>query len=700
MESCTQILQKFASVAEHPEQCYDFDIQGNLDRFIKTNRNRSNLSEAAFLIYDAARIYGRKVDYLEQILLDFNQRSAAVIAQAIADKEKEDKEENAKDKKNAEKREREKERALKRAKRMVKVTTKIEFKPKPITIGTPLQISLNIHEQRSELECEEEFDQLRMKNVFPRINVIQNNLQKNNTFYDNLGIIETDCDNPDALRDFRIFMDTIDEPIYMRPKNANEPDDGSAEQCLRSQERVKQKYANIYLPADYIKETYGIILKDNSDYLNMLKYNEEVERLNLRNLTIEQLTKLKVGTYLNNILHGYKNDGKIPEHDSGIDDMDHDITIDKNQSQDSTNLFDDTEDILMTDLSGQNTSLEDNSTNVTANQSMETTDTIDQTAQSLNTTDSTLNTEAETTGDASKLNESAEIGSSSRQSLDDGIGGSLCNTPTRLDTFEGFDTADLHNGIDLPNDEQTPTAKEQEVPLVANIFQLPEKLLRRNKLFQLTDEFELWLAARKRKHGLKPDPPNVGKLLKLSSGVIVRSDPDSDDEEFLGFDENNFCRTAPSIIVIEGANPAAVTQRTCSSDSGISPEKITNINEDGNLSQTAINETQVNDSGIVDTSDSTLNTTNENTDQSIQETDLSNINANSTKIINESASIITGFDSGFAELESTIESQHDILADMGINDIDDGIEEPEVQRCTLSPIPNELEQAAAAAAGK
>lgn len=341
----------------------------------------------------------------------------------------------------------------------------------------------------------------------------------------------------------------------------------------------------------------------------------------------------------------------------------------------------------MTDLSDQNTSLEDNSLNVTANQSMETTDNVDinQTTESLNTTDSALNTEAETTGDASKINESAEIGNSSRQSLDDGIGGSLCNSPTRSDAFEGFDTADLPN--EIPNDEQTPIVKEQEIPLVANIFQLPEKLLRRNKLFQLTDEFELWLAARKRKHGLKPDPPNAGKLLKLSNGVLVRSDPDSDGEEFLGFDENNFCRTAPSTIVVEEPNPAQVTQRTCSSDSGISPEKTTNINEDGSLSQITLNETQANDSGIADAVNSTLNITNENTDQSIQVTDLLNVNANSTKIINESASIITGFDSGFAELDSTIESQHDILADMGINDADDGIEEPEVIICTLSPIP-------------
>lgn len=298
----SQIVQKFASVAEHPEQCYDFDIQGNLETFFHCGRNDINFSEAAFLIFDAARIYGRKVDYLEQILLDFNQRSATNISKAMAENGQDAESGGKKDKKaeeQREKREREKDRALKRAKRMVKVTSKVEFKPKPFEMVSSEQISLNLHEERSELECEEEFDQLRMKNVFPRINVLQSNLQNNNTFYDNLGIEENDCENLDSLRDFRIFMDTIDEPIFTRPMTGSQVDPKYEQEYKRSMERANQKHSNIYLPADYIKENYGITLKDNSDYLNMLKYNEEVERLNLRKLTIEQLSKLKVGTSAN-----------------------------------------------------------------------------------------------------------------------------------------------------------------------------------------------------------------------------------------------------------------------------------------------------------------------------------------------------------------------------------------------------------------
>lgn len=720
-----KIVQKFASVAEHPEQCYDFDLQGNLDTFFYCERNDINFSEAAFLIFDAARIYGRKVDYFEQVLLDFNQRSATNVSKALAEREHDTENEDGsggggskKDKKveeQREKREREKERALKRAKRMLKVTSRVEFKPKPFEMVSSDQISLNLHEQRSELECEEEFDQLRMKNVFPRINVLQSNLQNNNTFYDNLGIEESDCDNLDSLRDFRIFMDTIDEPIFTRPMTGNQVDPKYEQEYKRSMERANQKHSNIYLPADYIKENYGITLKDNSDYLNMLKYNEEVERLNLRKLTIEQLSKLKVGTYLNNILHGNKQDGKIAEHDSGIDidDMDRDCEPSVPDFDcDNTNGFDelrDEQDVHMTDLSTADTSKEDvdmldisaipsdeiieQSHNITTEPSTAEQSLNSTAEQSLNTTnDSLLETSVDAGNSSLEVSKELQGRSSSRQSLDDGIGISECNSPTRLedlDSFEGFQTTDLVDCIEIdhlngilnaagePIDTAILKAKVPE--LDTNIFQLPENLLRRNKIFILTDDFELWMAARKRKYGVQKEPPNCGKLLKLSNGVLIRCDPDSDTEEFLGFDENNTMRTAPGTVVLE-QSPCVIANRTYSSDSGISPEKALNTGDECN--QSSINPSgtgEINDSGVAElngtpseatnnsanenfiiSTQETLNGTIENAEQSVQETDMSlsdaNVNANSTKLFNETASIVTGFDSGFSELESQLES--------------------------------------------
>lgn len=757
MEGRSSIAKVFAVTADHPEKCYDFDIQGNLDKYVQC-KEQINFSEAAFMVYNAAQIYGRKVDYLQQVLLEFNERSAATIAKAIAERQKELEEADdaeaaaaaKKDKKKVDsekQREKEREKALKRAKRMQKVTNKIQFKPKPFTIGTPLQISLNIHEKRTELECEEDFDQLRMKNVFPRINVLQSNLQNNNTFYDNLGIVDKHCDNLDSLRDFRIFMDTIDEPIYTRPSATNQNDTLYEDDYNRSQKRANQKHSNIYLSADYIKENYGIEIKDNSDYLNMLKYSEEIERLNLRKLTIEQLSKLKVGTYLNNILHGNKQDEKIPEHDSGIDDMDAEIEPDNSICDNGVEPMD-TSDIQMTDCSMNdtanhttdnctpetslnsteelNTTAGDQSTAVdgqldsTAEQSTSTANetTMDVTSEQLDTTNEQLNTSVDTEHDSlidpsnsvantslesSKLDESIEA--DRRRSLDDGLGGSVCNSPTTsddLNAFEGFNSTELFNNIlnelnasavgEAANgnvdDPALAVVPAKVVQLESNIFQIPEKLLRRNRLFQLTEEFEVWMQARKRKpERPKPDPPRCGKLLKLSNGDMVRADPDSDCEEFCGFEGlEGAYRTAPVTIIEENVPaPAAIKERTCSSDSGLS-EKVGGVQENGEVQTTQNGDAvplQPNDSGFADdscigTNDShvenepgtsnELETTAVSTDgkvdespnntveinESMQATDISgvNIDANSTQICNDTKSVITAMDSCFDEVDS------------------------------------------------
>lgn len=708
MDNRLQIVQKFANAAEHPEQCYDFDIQTNLDTYFRFKHCEINFSEAAFLIYDASRVYGRKVDYLEQILLDFNQRSAANVSKALAEvramAESADKNLAKNNKKidEQEKRLREKERALKRAKRMLKATTKIEFKPKPFEIVTLDHISLSLHEQRSEFEIEEEFDRLRMKNVFPRINVLQSNLQSNNTFYDNLGIDESDIENLDSLRDFRIFMDTVDEPIFTRPMTDKEVDPRYEQELKRSIERANQKHSNIYLPADYIKETYGITLKDNSDYLNMLKYNKEYERLNLRKMTIEQLSKLKIGTYLNNILHGKEQDGHIPEHDSGIEidyiDPDFETQMSKipdismkSVTNDESRTVQNDSDAPMTDVSMADATIEEDMLNLTAILPLDETINVTETTMESEQHNLTENTETTTnTTNDSLLETSKDEANSSVetqndgdrtlgecQSLDDGICISECASPSQLsEQFEGFLSRDVTDASGLQDlngaligaaSIQTPKLPKLE----ANIFALPEKVLRRQKIFALTSEFELWMSARKRKFGTKPDPPNCGKLLKLSNGVLIRSDPDSDVEEFLGFDENHAIYTAPSTVVEEKAISQTIADRTCSLDSGISPERVVLGNSSDKIQiQTLQNGPEVNDSGVAELDGTapdinvscTLNTTNEIVENSIQITDasISLANANSTGLFNETASIVTGFDSGFAELDSQFESFADL----------------------------------------
>lgn len=797
MENSTQLLQTFAHVAEHPEQCHDFDIQGNLDKFMQCGQDRCNFSEAGFIIFDAARIYGRKVDFVEQILLDFNQRSASKIAKANAELEaaRENDKENvnekalAKEQKEAEKREREKERALKRAKRMVKVTSKIEFKPKPFQTTTLGQISLNLDKEHTHLESQEIYDHIRMRNVYPNIKVIQSNLQGVNKFHEYIRDPDLDGDNPDAIRDFRWFMDTIEEPFYLRPKQIiTDPEDKSAEFCLKTQKRVQECYIKVYVPAEYLQKTYGIVLDNNCDYENLMKYTAELKRLRVREMTFEQAGKLKFGRYLHNILNGIEQDCPKPktpttemsassypseENVGGInsndisDTINNDSTISANTTGNASDMVPEsaTNDSNMStadmQLTAHDSSIENSNVNsismdsdtlheislntsderaaeTSLDKSTETTGTIES-DQSLNPTDSLLESIQETTIVTESSQIVDEFGSNApeqtfdvdindgampievclsddnaknntpkpRHSLDDGLGGSVCGSQSDMESlsdmgsFHGFDSLNVPSIVQI----------QELVPLDTNIFQLPENLLRRRKIFQLTEEYQLAMAARKRKHGLRPDAPVAGKLIKLSSGVVVRMDAESDAEEFLGFDENNDFCMAPALVVTatNKETAATITQRTCSSDSGISPEKpfddSANTSEhipndgDHNMEDCTIismAEANANSTKIMDESMSVLSahdsaftkiaTTFEST--ASETTDCS-------KNLDASISVLTGHDSGFSELSSTLETNTaDITSELNV-DVTQGPEQnaaaPEVHICNLSPIPHDLD---------
>lgn len=681
MESRSQIVQKFINVGAHTEQCFDFEIKKWLEHYEKCNHEPINFSEAAFLIISAAKIYGRKVDYLEQILYDFNRRSAANVAAAAAvaadnpDELNNSKEHDGNKRKNKEK---ETEKAQKRTKRLLKLTNKIEFKPKPFTIAEPSQISLNMHEQRNDMD-DDELDQLRLKNVFPRINILQSNLQNNNSFYDNLGIVERNGDNLDSLRDFRIFMDTIDEPMEVSTQFCTDNRLANTSGTTKSTSlknaptsRGNQKHFNAYLSADYIKENYGVEIEDNSDYLNMVKYGEEIERLNLRKLTIEQLSQLKVGTYLNNILHGNKQDCKISEHDSGIDMGEPDSINDSSSGINDTSMQMDT------------TTLCDclNTTTVSGTDSG-----LDTTlSQSINDTTLDPSSDPSVTLEVTEFSESTteQVAGKRRQSLDDGLGSSLIHSPVQMADLDSYERSMLSPVVEVHDifypmnkyvtisdnftiDLNGPMkdmfdineAKSKVPALDVNIFQLPEQLLRRSKQFKLTPDFDIWLAARKRKATTQDNPRPLGKLLKLSSGAMVRADADSDDEEFLGFSETNQIITRkPS----DGAltNPANIENRSPSSDSGIISEKILKPIEMDVINGIETNITELNgqDSGIgCELNDSSI------VDQSVIIMDASgtNINANSTQIYNESHIGVTEMDSGFSDFDSVMQTTNDTL---------------------------------------
>lgn len=667
MESRSEIVQKLLYVAEHKEQCFDFQTQVWLEKYEKCKHERINFSEAAFLIISAAKIYGHKVDYLEQMLLEFNRRSAADFkatakdaknAGAGDDAAANGKSDEARSKEKAA--EKEKEKLQKRQKRLLKLTNKIEFNPKQFTIAAQSQISLNIHEQRTDMD-EDEYEQLRMKNVFPRINILQSNLQNNSSFYDNLGIIEKNCDNLDSLRDYRIFMDTIDEPMDLGMLNGDASNGNPNNNVLKN--RGHEKHFNAYLSAEHIKEKYGVEMPDNSDYLNMLKYGEEIERLNLRKLTIEQLGQLKVGTYLNNILHGNKQDCAIPEADSGMGESLCDSAIEQSTAAESS--LNST--AKSTDQSIGEPTIDQSIGEPTVGQSMsEPSTSLDCSAiTDMPELMDTTHTDESTTLEVSQLNESIdERFGEHRHSLDDGLGSSLINSPVQIADLDAFERNMLNPVVEVQdifypmnkfmempndftvdlkdpmNDMLDPKEAKIVVPVMEfNIFQIPEKLLRKPKLFQLTEDFDLWIAARKRKAGCADDMGPKGKMFKLSTGAMVRADPDSDDEELLGFDADMVMRLQKYQAIVP--SPAPIQNRSFSSDSGILDKSGMTVEGEAQLNPDGQNEQSMDmgDGTVVGTEQTALDISGEHQ------------TGNSTEICNDQ------FDSGFGELLNLTENE-------------------------------------------
>uniref|UniRef100_A0A182NKT3 Condensin-2 complex subunit H2 C-terminal domain-containing protein n=1 Tax=Anopheles dirus TaxID=7168 RepID=A0A182NKT3_9DIPT len=67
-----EIANLLMQVADKKERCYDFDLQQHLTLYSVSRLRNINFPEAAMLIACAAQIYGRKVDYLSDIIMHMN----------------------------------------------------------------------------------------------------------------------------------------------------------------------------------------------------------------------------------------------------------------------------------------------------------------------------------------------------------------------------------------------------------------------------------------------------------------------------------------------------------------------------------------------------------------------------------------------------------------------------------------------------
>lgn len=260
----------------------------------------------------------------------------------------------------------------------------------------------------------------------------------------------------------------------------------------------------------------------------------------------------------------------------------------------------------------------------------------------------------ESSMEISKLNETEDF----RNSLDDGIGGSLANSPVQMAELDQFErnmlnpVVEVHDifypmnkYLQMPNDltiDLNGPLKEMLsidrnsmcpslLPLESNVFQIPEKLLRRSKIFKLTDDFDLWIAARKRKSNTYDIGQPMNKLMKLSAYALhVQKEnqiEECDDEVLIGFNPDF------SIVMAKKTDvPASILERTFSADSGIIDK--TNVpstmeseipNDSAYVSDlNDTNNTMVNDTVV----DQTLNVSGEN------------INSNSTQIGEKSQTLL------------------------------------------------------------
>ncbi|XP_059617637.1 uncharacterized protein LOC132262385 [Phlebotomus argentipes] len=78
--SASEIAQQFIETAQKVDKCFGFEVTKWLERYQEL-RKQPNFPEAAMLIISAAQIYGRKVDYLEEMVYNIVRESVSQNAE-------------------------------------------------------------------------------------------------------------------------------------------------------------------------------------------------------------------------------------------------------------------------------------------------------------------------------------------------------------------------------------------------------------------------------------------------------------------------------------------------------------------------------------------------------------------------------------------------------------------------------------------
>lgn len=419
--------------------------------------------------------------------------------------------------------------------------------------------------------------------AYKRINLIQNRQNSNNSTFGRVPVVkEDDTDSRIHYSAFLNCIDLSDNAIMQRMVyDCNRLRTDEDEQCSTPLTQYDRKSFHLFMSANYLKQTYDLEVRSDSDYRNMLRYQQELK--NVLPLDLDEMMRYPNGRRLDAILKGNDNtddsfecdetqemntgvasfDETLPEGesirlpsmcnnstlnttpnfetDSGIESTvpssmisigDSDQSMCNNATLNTTPNFE-TDSGIESTIPSSTVSIGDSDQSMFNNSTLNTTSNFE-TDSGINSTvlsstihndnsDQVLDQELQRIAANSA---STQLISSRNPSIDEGLG-SFCSMSVRSDPMYSpvVELFDILGGI---GDSMSVEAKrsitiklddrqmnnifgirdeylqvvqqfnlpsklfERDTPLTVNVLRLPEAKLRRRKLFELTEEFNIW----------------------------------------------------------------------------------------------------------------------------------------------------------------------------------------------------------------
>ncbi|XP_058119287.1 uncharacterized protein LOC131284079 [Anopheles ziemanni] len=542
-------------VTEKKDRCIDFDLQYWLTKYVST-RTEANFPVAGMLINCAAHIYGRKVDYLSDIVIHMNDNQKSREEKQVSEENGENSEEPAQNTSTVRKRTgRFNPESLSDCfsdleftcndKKLLKIDDLIN-PPVPVEVDRRTKVEQmmdlcrELRANPTRQRRQELLNRLRDDaNIAPMLS--SNGVARRNqildlesgetigTRYDyqtHLNYIDGRTGSLRAEHDLKRFFQRCDVIDFL-----SEQSDLERERCTRlgmaapvDLLSAKARELKIFMPPEYLKDHYRINVNDTSDFDNAL-------------------IQARVTNYSSDPILALMNAEEREKRYKQIEqEEEHDTSVTVNETNNDSGYGNDsaiTEDPSFKEVLSSSLLNETQHNNTSASQHDTENSTI-QTSTEENPLESELlaleaNTSSQANGEGEK-----PTGTASRLSVDEGIGVDH-ESPTRSPsaTLEMGNKVLFTSGNIIPRQMYKPPNEK----LLLNLFGLPEKTIKKSSIFALPVEYRKLKAdlTRRRKqqaivsseivlHSLHPDAP------RNSLWVERPSTPDL--EDFLGFDDD------------------------------------------------------------------------------------------------------------------------------------------------------------------